>query len=74
MQFWAICYEPDSNGDFLITSPDFPEVSTYAEDKGEISKRGREAIAEAIAARNAAGEPLPVQPKEVMTVVVYDAE
>lgn len=45
-------YEPDDNGTWLITSPDFPEVTTFSEpDKNDAKIRARDAIETAIQAR-----------------------
>jgi len=49
----------DDNQTFLVTSPQFPEVTTYGESRRDASKKGLDAIIEAIAARIAAGEPIP---------------
>jgi antitoxin HicB len=49
----------DDNRTFLVTSPQFPEVTTYGENKNEACRRGLDAIIEAIAARIAAGESIP---------------
>lgn len=50
---------PDDNGSFLITSPDLPEVTSFAEERTEIPARALDAIEEAIAARIASGADLP---------------
>ena len=51
--------ELDDNGTWLITCPKLPEVTTFAEGRGEIRKRATDAIEEAIAARIADGRDLP---------------
>jgi len=43
--------EPDDNGTILITCPEFPEVTTFAESEDEIARVALGAIEEAIAAR-----------------------
>ena len=51
--------EKDDNGTWLVTCPDFPEVTTFGEDKGDAIMRGRDAIEEAIAARIADRQDVP---------------
>ena len=43
--------EKDDNGTWLITCPDIPEVTTFAEREDEIERRALDAIEEALAAR-----------------------
>ena len=51
----------DMDGDtFLVTSPDFPEVTTFGENMDAALHNARDAIEEAIAARIADGDTLPV--------------
>ena len=57
---YRIELEPDDNGTLLVTSPDLPEVTTFGEDKDEALRRARDAIEEAIAARMAAKQEVPV--------------
>jgi antitoxin HicB len=51
--------EKDDNGTLLVTSPSFPEVATFAEDRSRVSQNGLAAIEEAIAARIADGIDVP---------------
>jgi antitoxin HicB len=65
MTGYPIRVERDDNGTFLITSPAFPEVTSFAEDAADVPTRARAAIEEAIAARMAAGEKVPPpQPRQ----------
>lgn len=41
----------DDGGTLLVTSPDFPELITFGEDREEAVARGMDALEEAIAAR-----------------------
>lgn len=49
----------DDNDTFLVTCPDFPEVTTFGEDKEDAVLRALDAIEEAIAARMAHREEIP---------------
>ncbi|MFI5023711.1 MAG: type II toxin-antitoxin system HicB family antitoxin [Alphaproteobacteria bacterium] len=49
----------DDNGTFLVTCPDLPEVTTFAENQADARVRARDAIEEAIAARIARREDVP---------------
>lgn len=50
-----LCYqvrlENDDNGTVLVTSPDFPELTTFGEDRDEALERAVDALEEAVAAR-----------------------
>jgi antitoxin HicB len=48
----------DDNGTLLVTCPDLPEVTTFAEDEDEARLRAVDAIEEALAARIARREPI----------------
>ncbi|MBB4301322.1 antitoxin HicB [Rhodobium orientis] len=50
----------DDNETFFVTSPDFPEVATFGEDLDSAMCNGRNALEEAIAARIAAKQRIPV--------------
>ncbi|MGD9508277.1 MAG: type II toxin-antitoxin system HicB family antitoxin [Geminicoccaceae bacterium] len=50
---------PDDNGTVLVTCPDLPEVTTFAETAAEAALRARDAIEEALASRMADHETLP---------------
>ncbi len=41
----------DDDGAFLVTSPDFPELTTFGDDREEAIARAADALEEAIAAR-----------------------
>ena len=49
----------DSNGTWLVTSRDLPEVATFGRDVQDALRHARDAIEEAIAARIADREPIP---------------
>lgn len=49
----------DDNGSFLVTCPDLPEVTTFAEDFEAAAVHASDAIEEAIAARAAVGQEIP---------------
>ena len=49
----------DDNGTLLVTSPDFPELTTFGEDRDEAIARAVDAIEEAIAARIARRDDIP---------------
>lgn len=62
----------DDNNTFLVTCPDLPEVTTFGEDEGDATLRALDAIEEAIAARIASREdiPLPSEANGRSTVVI----
>jgi antitoxin HicB len=49
----------DDNGTFLVTCPDFPEVTTFGREAEDVRRRAADAIEEAIAARMADREEIP---------------
>jgi antitoxin HicB len=53
----------DDNGTFLVTCPDLPEVTTFGEDEADAALRALDAIEEAIAARIASREDIPLPSK-----------
>src|ERR1035437_8712290 len=57
---YALKVEKDDNGTYLVTSPDFPEVTTFGDDKAEALLNGTNAIEEALAARIADRQDIPV--------------
>lgn len=59
MLAYAIETTPDDNGTLLVTCPDLPEVTTWAEDESDAQLRARDAIEEALAARMADREAIP---------------
>ena len=56
---YVLKLEKDDNDTWLVTCPDFPEVTTFGENKGEAVMRGRDAIEEAISARIAYRQDVP---------------
>jgi len=67
MGAYRIELTPDDNGTLLVTSADFPELTTFGEDETDAGLRASMAIEEAIAARIAAGDDLPI-PSGFVTV------
>jgi len=49
----------DDDGTVMVTSPDFPELTTFGEDRSEALARAVDALEEAIAARIHAGQAIP---------------
>lgn len=49
----------DDDGAVLVASPDFPELTTFGDDRDEAIARAVDALEEAIAARISRGEPIP---------------
>lgn len=62
---YPVVLTPDDNGTLLVTCPDLPEVTTFGEDAGDALQRAADAIEEALAARIAHREdvPVPAPPK-----------
>jgi len=56
---YAFDYVPDDNGTLLVTSPDFPEITTFAESVPEVVSQALGALEEAVAARMNGGEAIP---------------
>ena len=48
---YPLILTPDDNDTFLVTSPDFPEVTSFGEGEADALKHGAMAIQEAIAGR-----------------------
>lgn len=48
---YRIVVSRDDNGTYLITSPDFPEVTTFAETESDIPRRAEDAVQTAIMGR-----------------------
>jgi antitoxin HicB len=63
--WYELNLEPDDNGTFLVTAPQFPEVTSFGETVQDALANGLNAIEEAIAARIADGEDVPPPLKEV---------
>jgi antitoxin HicB len=59
MSFYRLALTQDDNGTFLVTSSDFPEVTTFGETREEAARQGQAAVLEAVAARIAANQPVP---------------
>lgn len=84
MWVYPIKLQPDDNGTYLVTAPDFPEVTTYGEGLSDALDRASEALEEAIAARMAGRQAVPhpsnrgkqwaaVQTQTVLKVLLYEA-
>jgi antitoxin HicB len=56
---YPVTLTPDDNGTFLVTSPDFPEVTTFGETVEDTLERAQGALLEAIEARIHDREPIP---------------
>ena len=50
----------DDDGTVLVTSPDFPELTTFGDDRDEATARAVDALEEAIAARISNREAIPL--------------
>ena len=60
----------EDGGSVLVTAPDFPELTTFGEDRGDALRRAADALEEAIAARMYDGRDIPTpSPGEVRVVV-----
>ena len=59
MSWYKILIDRDDDGTFLVTSPDFPEVTTFGDGLEDAMCHGRDAIEEAIAARISDGLAIP---------------
>ena len=57
---YTVILEPDDNGTLLVTCRDLPEVTTFGGDQEDALRRAGAAIEEALAARIAHGEDIPV--------------
>jgi antitoxin HicB len=60
---YRITLAPDSNGTVLVTSPDFPELVTFGDDKADALSYEVGAFEEAIAARVSDREEIPLPSK-----------
>jgi len=56
---YPVTLTPDDNGTFLVTSPDFPELTSFGETVEDSLKRARGALMEAIEARMHDREEIP---------------
>ncbi len=59
MLTYPIFMEEDDNDTLLVISPDFPELTTFGEDRDEARHRAVDAMEEAIAARIHSREDIP---------------
>jgi antitoxin HicB len=59
MSAYRIELAPDDNGTYLVTSRDFPELTTYGDDENDALDHASRAIEEAVAARIAHGADVP---------------
>ena len=57
---YPIILEEDDNDTLLVTSPDFPELTTFGEDRDDAIARGVHALEEVIAARMYDREEIPL--------------
>jgi antitoxin HicB len=57
---YPVVLTPDDNGTLLVSCPDLPEVTTFGEDETDALQRAVDAIEEALAARIARREEIPV--------------
>lgn len=58
-QWYPVKLDMDDNDTFMVTAPDFPEVTTFGGDQIEALKNAQRAIEEAIAARISEGDDIP---------------
>jgi antitoxin HicB len=70
MLAYPIKLAKDDNGTFLVSAPDFPELTTFGRDVKSACKHAIDAIEEAIAARMADREPIPEPSKGKCTVAL----
>ncbi len=56
---YPVKFTADDNGTVMVTSPDFPELTTFGEDRQDAMLHAIDALEEAIAARIAAREEIP---------------
>ena len=59
MPSYPVNLEEDTNDTLLVTSPDFPELTTFGEDTDDALAYAADALLEAILARIAHGEEIP---------------
>lgn len=59
MLSYPIRFTPDDNGTVLATAPDFPELTTFGEDRNDALTNAVSALEEAIAARIANKQDIP---------------
>lgn len=59
-RWYELTITMDDNDTWLVTSPDFPEITTFGETQPEACANGLKAIEEAISARMSDGEDIPL--------------
>jgi antitoxin HicB len=57
---YTVTLTPDDNGTVLVACPDLPEVTTFGDDEEDAIGRAADAIEEALAARIARREDIPI--------------
>lgn len=57
---YAVSLEPDDNGTLLATCPDLPEVTSFGDHRDDALRHAADAIEEALAARMARHDDIPV--------------
>ena len=57
---YSVTLTPDDNGTLLVTCHDLPEVTSFGDDREDALRHAADAIEEALAARIAAGEDIPI--------------
>jgi antitoxin HicB len=62
--WYELKFSPDDNDTWLVTAPAFPELTSFGATHEEACRHGADAVEEAIAARIAAGEPIPAPLRE----------
>ena len=68
MLAYPIHLEPDDNDTHLATSPDFPELTTFGDDRDDAITHAIDALEEAISVRIRYGEDIPL-PRRVKTAL-----
>ena len=71
MAYHRVEFTPDDNNTLLVTSPDFPELTTFGNDRGDAIFHARGALEEAIEARIADKKPIP-RPCFISGIVTED--
>lgn len=69
MLFYPVELTPDDNDTLLVTCPLLPEVTSFGADPDEAMRNAREAIEEAVAARLARWEDVPIADNLVVGMV-----
>ena len=57
---YPIVLEPDDNGTLLVTCPDLPEVTSFGDDREDALRHAADALEEALAARIAHHDDIPL--------------